>query len=68
MENLTPFKTFGFREIMISREVSMQKIFSIMLLALLAVGCAHVREPASTPEEQQLERFEFYRLQMGSDM
>lgn len=46
----------------------MKKIFSIMLLALLAVGCAHDREPASTPEEQQLERFEFYRLQMGSDM
>lgn len=45
----------------------MHKIFSIMLLALLVVSCAH-REPASTPEEQQLERFEFYRLQMGADM
>jgi len=45
----------------------MLRIISIMLLALLAVSCAH-REPASTPEEQQLERFEFYRLQMGSDM
>jgi len=46
----------------------MQKIIPIILLALFAVSCAHVREPASTPEEQQLERFEFYRLQMGSDM
>lgn len=46
----------------------MHKLFSIMLLALLVVSCAHVREPASTPEEQQLERFEFYRLQMGADM
>lgn len=46
----------------------MQKIFSLMLLALLVVSCAHVREPASTPEEQQLERLEFYRLQMGADM